>query len=76
MEQTTDMECDSRQGNEMHSQPAGMSSNAVVRAEDPVVWEGHRNVLGLACRSRQRPRKMSTVSATHAQRRSFMGRIQ
>lgn len=76
MEQTTDMERDSRRGIEMHSHPAGMSSKTVVRAEDPVVWEGHRNVLGLACRSRQRPRTMFAVFATHAQRRSFMGRIQ
>jgi hypothetical protein len=56
-----DMERYSQRGIDNRSHAAIVSSNAVVRAEEPVVAEGLVN---------------KQDRATHAQRRSFMGRIQ
>jgi hypothetical protein len=66
MGQTMDMKRDSRRGVKMHSHPAIVSSNTAVRAEDPVMREGYRNVQGLARRLRQRPLATFAVRATHA----------
>lgn len=50
------MEQDSRRNIDERSQAAIVWSRAAVRAEEPVMGEGHRNGQGIACRFQQRMR--------------------
>ena len=70
------MEQDSRRNIDERSYAAIALSGAAVRAEEPVMGEGHRNGQGIACRLHREPRTFFAAPATHVLRRSFMGRIQ
>lgn len=57
------MEQDSRRSVNERSQAAIAWSRAAVRAEEPVMGEGHRNGQDIACRLHREPRTAFAVPA-------------